>query len=640
MKIDVDRIMDAIVSELHGRAGAAERPGVLPSDVQPWWGVVPHLPRKSAYELGELLAFSDRAFVAQAYRAILLREPEEAALLRSLDALRGGRLTKVELLASLRWSPEGLQRGVHVDGLLVPTKLQRLKRRRFVGPVVAWFHGWIRIARLASRLDTLEARTAHEAAEIAAHVGRVVDADATRSRAHVDSVAASFDRALENLRELIDRHHQSVEVRLRGLIERQARVHEHLAQVADAVHDLEERTEQASRDRECMSERAGRLEVAVRAVAETLEAASAQFLGRLSEEASQREIIAGRIDGLEASVRAAAEALEANSQALHGEVAEATVQRGVISERVDRLEFSIRAAAEGLEITSEALHAQVAEATCQRGLISERIDRLEFAVEAAAEGLQDTTSQNRAVVDELTTRLQRLDPAPPPDADALYVALEDAFRGSPELIRARVAPYLAEVREANVGSVRTPILDLGSGGATWLALLRDEGFHARGVDSNALFVDLAMKEGLEVAHGDALEYLAGAAPDSLGAVTAMHVVEHLPFNVLLSILDEAMRVLVPGGLLILETPNPENVLVGAHYFYADPTHRNPIPPATLAWLVEARGFKRVPVRRLTEGREWGAPARVDDSIAGHDTINAIVAPFAIAPDYAVIARKL
>jgi hypothetical protein len=31
---------------------------------------------------------------------------------------------------------------------------------------------------------------------------------------------------------------------------------------------------------------------------------------------------------------------------------------------------------------------------------------------------------------------------------------------------------------------------------------------------------------------------------------------------------------------------------------------------------------------------------VDDSIAGHDTINAIVAPFAIAPDYAVIARKL
>src|SRR5439155_1235088 len=85
---------------------------------------------------------------------------------------------------------------------------------------------------------------------------------------------------------------------------------------------------------------------------------------------------------------------------------------------------------------------------------------------------------------------------------------------------------------------------------------------------------------------------------SVGAVTCFHVVEHLPFADVIHLLSEMMRVLRPAGLAIIETPNPENLRVGACDFYLDPTHRNPVPPAMLEYVVRSRGFADVEVIRL------------------------------------------
>ena len=81
-------------------------------------------------------------------------------------------------------------------------------------------------------------------------------------------------------------------------------------------------------------------------------------------------------------------------------------------------------------------------------------------------------------------------------------------------------------------------------------------------------------------------------------MTAIHLLEHLPFPVLMGILDEAIRVLAPGGLVIFETPNPNNLTVGARDFYLDPTHRNPLHPETMHFLAEQRGLVRVSVLPL------------------------------------------
>jgi len=119
----------------------------------------------------------------------------------------------------------------------------------------------------------------------------------------------------------------------------------------------------------------------------------------------------------------------------------------------------------------------------------------------------------------------------------------------------------------------------------------------------------------------------------------MHLAEHLPFTALIVLLDEALRVLIPGGGLIMETPNPENALVSRWAFYMDPTHRNPLPPEMLRWMVEARGFMFAEIRRLFEGRPVDAAAYLQDDIPGAHAVNELLAPSHASLDYAILARK-
>jgi O-antigen chain-terminating methyltransferase len=89
--------------------------------------------------------------------------------------------------------------------------------------------------------------------------------------------------------------------------------------------------------------------------------------------------------------------------------------------------------------------------------------------------------------------------------------------------------------------------------------------------------------------------------------------------------------LKPGGLLILETPNPANVFVGSHTFYLDPTHVKPIPSELLWFIIESRGFHKL---RLIELHPPELPsdeaARLPESIAR---------AFQAGRDYSIIGER-
>jgi SAM-dependent methyltransferase len=174
-----------------------------------------------------------------------------------------------------------------------------------------------------------------------------------------------------------------------------------------------------------------------------------------------------------------------------------------------------------------------------------------------------------------------------------YLELERRYRGTEEEIRERIEAYLPYLKDLPEGA---PVLDLGCGRGEALALLRDHGVPCRGVDSSARMVQLCRDRGLEAQAGDLFVVLAGTAEGSLGGVVSFHVVEHLPAGALDRLVRLAWRALQPGGVMILETPNPLSVVVAARNFWLDPTHVRPVHPESLKLMYELAGFE--PVERL------------------------------------------
>ena len=129
-------------------------------------------------------------------------------------------------------------------------------------------------------------------------------------------------------------------------------------------------------------------------------------------------------------------------------------------------------------------------------------------------------------------------------------------------------------------------------------LLKENGYISKGVDRNSIMVQQCQELDLDVIEADLIDFLRTQKPNTYGAITGFHIVEHLPLKLLISLLDESLRVLKPGGMVIFETPNPENLLVGASLFCADPTHGNPLFPDTLRFIVEYRGFVGIQALKL------------------------------------------
>jgi SAM-dependent methyltransferase len=164
-----------------------------------------------------------------------------------------------------------------------------------------------------------------------------------------------------------------------------------------------------------------------------------------------------------------------------------------------------------------------------------------------------------------------------------YVAFEEVFRGSEELIRDRQQIYVALLAASG------PVLDVGCGRGELLQLLREAGVPARGIDLDPAMVDRCREKGLDVEIADAVGYLKRLDDGSLGAIIAAQVIEHLPYAELLRFVHTAKAKLAPGGRLVVETVNPH----AAHAlktFWVDPSHKHPVFPEVTLALCRIAGF--------------------------------------------------
>jgi 2-polyprenyl-3-methyl-5-hydroxy-6-metoxy-1,4-benzoquinol methylase len=228
-------------------------------------------------------------------------------------------------------------------------------------------------------------------------------------------------------------------------------------------------------------------------------------------------------------------------------------------------------------------------------------------------------------------------PLPELEPDFDYARFEERFRGDEHEIKERQRAYLQYFQD------KENILDIGCGRGEFLELLRESGIKAGGVDLDLDMVLLCREKGLDVVMNDAFAHL-GALPDeSVGGVFAAQVIEHLHPRRVIELIKLCYSKLVPGGILILETPNPKCLMVFADTFYKDPSHVQPAHPDTMQFLFEVTGFHEVELRfsapvdtRLRIPLLQGPGADFDRFNAGIERLNSLLFGF---QDYAVIGRK-
>ena len=214
--------------------------------------------------------------------------------------------------------------------------------------------------------------------------------------------------------------------------------------------------------------------------------------------------------------------------------------------------------------------------------------------------------------------------------DDFYQAFENKFRGDRQLIKNRLSVYLPFIQPLKSLYIEGSVIDLGCGRGEWLELLGEYGgFAPRGVDLDEAMLASAKAQGVLVDKQDALVCLKKLDDSSQSIVSGFHIAEHLTFADLQVLVMEAYRVLKPGGLLILETPNPENIIVGTVGFYMDPTHLHPLPPNLLEFLAAYTGFCRTKIIRLQEPYD----------LARHGQVTLLNVLDGVSPDYAIVTQK-
>jgi O-antigen chain-terminating methyltransferase len=207
-----------------------------------------------------------------------------------------------------------------------------------------------------------------------------------------------------------------------------------------------------------------------------------------------------------------------------------------------------------------------------------------------------------------------------------YARFAERFRGSEEYVRAGqrfYLPYFAGRRE---------VLDIGCGRGEFLELMREAGVPARGLDLSQESVDLCRSKGLAAETADLFAYLTDLPEASLDGIFSAQVVEHLPPERLPEMIRLAASRLDRGGVLAIETPNPECLAIFASHFYLDPTHTRPVPQALLGFYMEEFGMGSIEVHRRS-------PA-VESMPALASLAEDFRAAFFGGLDYAIVGKKL
>jgi len=595
-EINVDELMEKIRAEVRRRqereeavngsahqAGRASQPAPSPR-IDPFnIGTIPEPEsfeiKEDGYHINDFLKYHDMHFVINAYHGILRRGPDSEGLQHFLENLRSGKMTKAEVLGGLRYSPEGRAKKVKIRGLFWNFVVQSSFRIPVLGYFSRLVVGLVNLPVIIRNLNTLEANTFAQLQAQHNYINTLIE-------------AAQF-----KINELIDKHGQVGSVlarkadrdelgQLKGEVEGVLKQHKiqrlKLWELGDRKADRDELGHLKGKVEGVLEQKADKLELSELGDRK----AERDELGQLKEEVAG--VLEQKADKLELSELGDRKANRDELGHLKGEV-EALLERKSDKEQIEPIKKEIS------EILRQTRDHKLNILDQQR--------RLALLLEEARKRLPEPISTDQ--IKKMLTEEDHL-------LDAMYVSFEDQFRGTRQEIKEKLKVYLPYLQKVNAGMEEAPVLDLGCGRGEWLELCQENNLVAIGIDINKVMISRCKDFGLDVVESDLVSFLRDQKSNAFGAITGFHILEHLPLKTMISVLDETLRTIQPGGVAIFETPNPENLVVGAFSFYLDPTHRNPLVPESMKFFFEQRGFGDVRIKRLHKNLQYIEAKNDDD----------------------------
>jgi 2-polyprenyl-3-methyl-5-hydroxy-6-metoxy-1,4-benzoquinol methylase len=705
LNFSIDEIMDKIKKEVEGQRVPAE---ILqnPSNVSKKIEVnvvskksaesyTKKLEHKKKYHINDFLKFNDYDFVATAYQCILQRQLDYGGEEIYLKKLREGRISKIEVLGRICYSPEGRRNKIKIKNLFLRFCIHTSFHIPLFGYIFRILTGIFHLPIILRNFQILENFTQMQQIHIEElreklyllgvetinklefnvlkneKVDKLEFAIMKEEKAERTELEALKEEKAERTELEALKEEKAERTELEALKEEKAErteleaLKEEKAERTELEALKEEKAERA--ELEALKE-----EKAERTELEALkeEKAERKELEALKEEKADRTELKQNIievsenvsfvqSGTKDELSRITEKLTSTEADLKKDIAQvfekvAATKSGMKDELSLITEHfvagesnfmdNIRQLSESISSTENSLKNDIDQVagsiTTVESVIKDDIQNITKKVLNYSRSLIDQERRLVQFLNEARKRLpepfsrEQLDNLVSEEShmhDAMYAAFEDHFRGTREDIKERqkvYLPYIEKVMQQIDGGV---ILDVGCGRGEWLELLKEEGHEARGVDINRVMVSECADRALDVVESDVIEYLRAQKANSFSVITGFHIVEHLPYSALIKLFDESLRVLRSGGIVIYETPNPENLIVGAHYFYTDVSHINPLVPSSLQFLVEQRGFGKVEIKRLHKYSDHHEVLTDDKFITAH---------FYNEMDFSVICYKI